>query len=196
MNTTGKVILWDVMGTLTHDPFFVEVPAFFDMTLAELIACKHPDNWVRFELGQIDEDAMLRGFFADGRAFDGDGLKRTMQAAYRLLPGIEALLDRLAARGHSMHALSNYTQWYQLIESQLSLSRWLRWSFVSCEVGARKPQPEIYRHALKTLGVEPTGCVFIDDREENCEGARAVGIEAIRFENAAQLAAALHSLGM
>ena len=26
-----RVILWDVMGTLVHDPFFVEIPQFFGM---------------------------------------------------------------------------------------------------------------------------------------------------------------------
>lgn len=195
MNTPPKIILWDVMGTLIHDPFFVEVPAFFEMTLQELIECKHPDNWVRFELGQIDDAAMLKGFFADGRAFDGEGLKGTMQRAYRLLPGIEALLDRLRANANPMHALSNYTQWYRLIEAQLQLSRWLKWSFVSCEVGARKPQAQIYLHALETLGARPADCVFIDDREENCEGARGVGMHSIRFESAAQVGAALVSLG-
>jgi len=49
------------------------------------------------------------------------------------------LLHELYAGGVPLHALSNYPRWYQLIEDRLELSRYLRWSFVSCLIGMRKP---------------------------------------------------------
>lgn len=53
--------------------------------------------------------------------------------------------------------------------------------FLSYQIGVRKPHPDIYRHALDTLGVPGEECFFIDDLPENVETARAVGINAHQF---------------
>ncbi len=52
---------------------------------------------------------------------------------------------------------------------------------LSYEVGALKPEPEIYLDALEKLSLPPQECVYIDDVEEYAEGAKAVGIRGIRF---------------
>jgi putative hydrolase of the HAD superfamily len=54
-------------------------------------------------------------------------------------------------------------------------------STYSCDVRMTKPDPRIYRHCLEGLGVEAGEAVFLDDREENVEAAREVGIHAILF---------------
>ena len=51
----------------------------------------------------------------------------------------------------------------------------------SSEVGIRKPDPAIYRLACERLGVPPGRAAFVDDIETNVEGARALGMTAIRF---------------
>ena len=57
---------------------------------------------------------------------------------------------------------------------------------ISAEVHLHKPQPEIYRLAAERLEVAPEECVFVDDLRENCEGAEAVGMTAVRHRNAAR----------
>jgi HAD superfamily hydrolase (TIGR01509 family) len=188
--------LLDVLGTLVYDPFYVEVPDFFGMTLEELLAAKHPSAWAEFERGSIDEAELERRFFRDGRAYDHAGLRARMEGAYRLFEGIEPLLAELSAAGVAMHALSNYPDWYLLIERRLKLSRFLEWSFVSCRTGHRKPEAEAFRAALAHLCLAPARAVFVDDREENCAAARALGIDALRFTGAEELRAALAERGV
>ncbi len=191
-----RVLLLDVMSTLVHDPFHVEVPAFLGMSLAELIDVKHPRAWVEFEHGSTDEDAFLSRFFADGRAFDGPGLKGAMRQAYRYLPGIEPLLHECYARGLPMHALSNYPAWYEMIEEQLALSRYVPWTFVSCNTGLRKPDPAVFEHVLSTLELPASACVLVDDVAQNCQAARDQGMDAIRFTDAAALRRGLVERGV
>jgi FMN phosphatase YigB (HAD superfamily) len=57
-----------------------------------------------------------------------------------------------------------------------------------------KPQPEIYRLAAKRLEVDPAECIFVDDLKENCEGAEAVGMTAIRHRSAPETIARLKEL--
>jgi epoxide hydrolase-like predicted phosphatase len=65
---------------------------------------------------------------------------------------------------------------------------------ISAEVGLHKPQPAIYRLAAERLEVEPAACIFVDDLKENCEGAEAVGMTAIRHRSAPETIARLTDL--
>ena len=65
----------------------------------------------------------------------------------------------------------------------------------SCELRAIKPDPVIYRHSLSLLSTAPSETLFVDDREENIQAARAAGIHGILFESVAQLRKDLQKLG-
>jgi HAD superfamily hydrolase (TIGR01509 family) len=184
------------MSTLVHDPFYEEMPQFFDLPFPDLLQTLQPGAWVDFELGDRSESEFLRDFFADGRRFDHDGFVRTIREAYRWLPGMEALLGDLHASGHAMHAFSNYPVWFRMIEQRLTVSRFAEWSFVSCLIGLRKPDPAIYEHVLDELGASAEDCIFIDDRSSNCRAAEEVGIRSIRFEGADRLREALRHAGV
>lgn len=58
---------------------------------------------------------------------------------------------------------------------------------LSGEEGVVKPNPAIFRIVAERLGVDSRECVMIDDIEENCSGADAAGMRAIRYESNAQL---------
>jgi HAD superfamily hydrolase (TIGR01509 family) len=196
MPSRRPVLLFDVMDTLVEEPFWRAMPAFFGLTLEELLAVKHPTAWVEFELGQIEEQEFLARFFRDGRAFDRAAFLAAVHGAYRWLDGMEALLGELGRAGFALHALSNYPRWYQAIEARLGLGRYLAWSFVSCDTGLRKPDPESFLQAARQLGLAPGECLLVDDREENCAAARALGLQALPFRGAAELRAELVRRGL
>ena len=52
-------------------------------------------------------------------------------------------------------------------------------------VGARKPDPRIYEIVVERLQLPASACVFVDDRAENCDGARAAGMHAVHFVDTA-----------
>lgn len=184
---TPQVVLFDVMDTLVHDPFRHEMPAFFEVDLTTMMARKHPSAWVEFELAERDEASFLRDFWCDGRAYDMHAFRETVFAAYRYLDGIEAILNDLRGGGVPMHAASNYPAWYLEIEARTGLSRYLEWSFVSCELGLRKPDPRYFEAVLAELGVPAAHCLFVDDQPRNCEAARRLGFDVIQFAGAAAL---------
>lgn len=65
---------------------------------------------------------------------------------------------------------------------------------VSAEVGIVKPDARIYELAAEKLGVKPSGCVFVDDREGYCAAARELGMQAIWYKDFAQFRAELEEL--
>jgi HAD superfamily hydrolase (TIGR01509 family) len=187
------VLLFDVMSTLVYDPFHEALPGFFDLSLRELIEQVQPGTWVQFELGAIDEAAALARMFRDGRDVDREALIAMLRSTYRWLPGMEALVGELRAAGVVMHVLSNYPTWYRLIEAELRLSRYLPWTFVSCHTGVRKPSAQAYLGPAQHLGRPASELLLIDDQPVNCEAAKKLGIDALRFRDARELRGELRS---
>ena len=68
--------------------------------------------------------------------------------------------------------------------------------FSSCFLGARKPDAEIYRRALDVTQREPGECVFIDDRLENVESARQLGMHGLQYKDGEQLRRELGEQGI
>ena len=65
----------------------------------------------------------------------------------------------------------------------------------SSEINLIKPDPAIYQHTLRGLGVSARETLFVDDRELNIKAARALGIHSIEFQSVAQLKGELEALG-
>ncbi|MCD2443989.1 HAD family phosphatase [Agromyces sp. SYSU K20354] len=109
-------------------------------------------------------------------------------------PGTLRVLHALVAGGTRIALLSN---------AGADFAGWLRHGsfaplfervFVSGELGLVKPEPEIYRHAMAELGIEPADLLFVDNRAENVEGARAVGGDGHVFADARALESWLRDL--
>lgn len=175
------------------------MPAFFGLSFQELLAAKHPTAWVDFECGCITEEEMVSKFFLDGRPVDGDRLKSVMREKYHYIDGMESLLSRLSSAGYEMHTLSNYPSWYKIIEDKLKLSKYVKWTYISCEgpmQGHRKPNAQAYASVLSHLGIPPERALFVDDRGVNIEGAIQSGIQSILFKNADALERDLRARGL
>lgn len=66
----------------------------------------------------------------------------------------------------------------------------------SCWLGARKPSRRFYERALAITQANPTSSLFVDDREQNVQPARHLGMATILFRDAAQLEAELRGMGV
>lgn len=65
----------------------------------------------------------------------------------------------------------------------------------SAEVRLIKPDAAIYEQTLRGLGSVARETLFVDDRENNVQAARALGIHSIQFESVKQLSKELEVLG-
>ena len=77
---------------------------------------------------------------------------------------------------------------------EFGLRKYFSAFFSSCFLGIRKPDEPIYRTALNTVQRLPDESLFIDDREENLEVPRKLGMLTIQFQNAGLLQSSLRKL--
>ena len=189
------IVCLDLMGTLLADPYRAAIRAATDRPLHDVAARRDPAAWPAFERGEIDERAFAERFFPDGSTFDLATFHRVRRAGYRFLPGMRDLLEELGPRVRCVGA-TNYPVWVDEVAARFGLARWLEEIWASCRIGVRKPDEAFYRRMLDDLDVEPWECLFIDDREINCDAAERLGMRAHRFSGVEGLRERLHAEGL
>jgi FMN phosphatase YigB (HAD superfamily) len=108
-----------------------------------------------------------------------------------------ALIDRVRP-AVPCHALSNTNATHiAAIEERFPrlLPRFER-VFVSHEIGHRKPAPQAFAHVLEALELPASQVLFFDDLAENCEAARALGLQAVLVRRPADVRDALAERGL
>ena len=110
------------------------------------------------------------------------------------VPATCALLRRLRTR-YPLYLLSDTNEiHFGYVKQTVEVLQLFDEFVVSYEVGVLKPDPAIYQEALRRSGLPAEACVFFDDRQENVDGARRVGMHAFRFTSAEQCATDLETL--
>ena len=82
------------------------------------------------------------------------------------------------------------------IEASYSFVRLFPARIYSCHVGASKPSPVIYHHALREVSAMPDEALFIDDLRDNVHGAMSVGMLGFHFTGADELLSEFSRLGL
>jgi 2-haloacid dehalogenase len=113
------------------------------------------------------------------------------------VPGVPELVAALDARGVPLFAITNFSAdfWPPFRAREDRFFGRFRDIVVSGEEKLLKPDPALYRLALHRFGLEPAEVLFVDDRAVNVEGARAVGMHAHLFTDAADLGVRLEADG-
>lgn len=96
-------------------------------------------------------------------------------------------MHELRGRGYKMAiCTNNIREWEAQWRAMLPVDKIFDVVVDSAFVGSRKPEPRIYQITLERLGASADEALFIDDVEVNCDGARELGIDAIRFRSTEQ----------
>ena len=152
-----------------------------------------------FELGHLSDEQFHQEFCrrtdtqADFRAF-------TLAAAdfFELNTHILPIVASLSHTRHRLGVLSNTCRlhWRHCVNRYRVIAESFSVCVLSCDLGAVKPEPEIYRVAAQRAGVHPAEIFFVDDLEDNVNGALAAGFDAVRYVSMPQLADDLRGRGI
>ena len=194
-------VIFDYGRVLSLAPSADELQQF-----AALVGVTEPPFFEIYSATRHDYDRGLTDFRQHWRAFcDAAGVELGPAQVERIAgmetlmwlrvnPEALALAREIKAQGVRIAILSNMP--HDLLAYVRSEFDWLDEFEVkiwSCEFGITKPDPAIYRACLDALGCEPARTLFFDDRPNNVEAARDLGMEAHIFESAEQARAIVHA---
>ena len=131
-------------------------------------------------LGQLSTSELWAGAGVDG---DPATLDRAYLAQFRMTGGLLAFLDKLSHKKIPVACLSNdVALWSRLLRQGFGLDTKIGPWIVSGDIGARKPDQMIYDALRTTVGAPFDVYLFIDDRVENLDTARKLGMKTALFD--------------
>ena len=107
------------------------------------------------------------------------------------------LIQSLKAQGYNVYLLSNYGKTsFEAAKNhgRLSFLPLVDGGVISYEVQIVKPEPAIYKKLLEKYNLAAEECVFLDDKAENIEAAKALGFHGIVVESYEQASEALNKI--
>ncbi len=121
--------------------------------------------------------------------------RSVMKDAIGINPKMYTLVDQLKEQEIPVGLLSNIDERLSKLIRDFGLYEPFNPCLLSCEIGIEKPDLKAYEFLLAQLKHPAEEIVFIDDRPENVEAAKAVGLDAILFESEQQLRGELAKRG-
>ena len=142
------------------------------------------DDWDKGDSGLYTTQEWLDSFIENDPEIEGD-IRKVFEgfgASIVPYPVTERWLSYIREKGMKMYYLSNYSdEMYCQSEEQLSFLKTFDGGVFSWREKCMKPDPKIYEILLKRYKIVPEQALFFDDRLENVEGARKVGINGVVF---------------
>ena len=101
---------------------------------------------------------------------------------WELYPEVPEVLEKLQPR-FQLAVISNFDGRLRFILEHLGISKFFSHVFISSELGADKPDPEIYRRALNFIHLKPNEVLHVgDDPERDWKGATATGLSIFQLD--------------
>lgn len=198
-----KAVIFDYGEVLCHRPTAEEIAqlaGFFNLRVDQL-----PALWERnrgpYDRGDLTPQVYWSAFAKDaGIELAPERLEEVHDLDIAMWSNINSSMvtwaNQLRTSGMKVGLLSNMHP--EMVAYCRKHFSWLKeFDFVtfSGEVKLIKPDPAIYEHTLRGLGVTAGEALFLDDREVNIRAAQALGIYSLRFESIEQLRGELTAAG-
>lgn len=189
-----EAVLFDLGGVFTDSPFAAAEALGRDLgaepgcVMTIVFGPYHSDTdhpWHRLERGELTVEDANAEISALGRK---EGLDIDLFKVLGALSvgGVvrQPLVDKvrsLRGRGYRTGLVTNNVREFSEVwRNMIPIDEIFEVVVDSCEIGIRKPDPAIFRHALALLGnVAAERVVFLDDLASNISAARALGIHGI-----------------
>ena len=101
---------------------------------------------------------------------------------WELYPEVLEVLEKLSPR-FKLAVVSNFDGRLRMILEHLGISQFFKNVFLSSELGADKPDPEIFRRALNVIQLQPNEVLHVgDDPERDWKAAAAAGLSIFQLD--------------
>lgn len=157
-----------------------EAEAAAERWLREWAPTYRRESWLTALAAQSVNDERLAGQL--GERFPVERRRRR-----EVYPEVTAVLDRLRG-SHALGVVTNGASCLQREKlAAANLSRYFDVVVVSAEVGAAKPEPVIFEHALAQFGVPSANALMVGDSfTRDVEGATRAGLDAVWLNRTAR----------
>jgi len=202
-----EAVLFDIYGTLIHiktDEQDIETYACLSKWLSYFGIMIQPTELKDLYLGTVNRmleetgekypEVDLRNVFK--RMFKAEASKNPLEKSLHemavitfrscsrrnidVYPNVKETLEKLKRKNYKLGIVSNAQKVFTMPELRMfNLEKYFDKIVISSDFGFKKPDPRLFRIALKALNVKPSKAVYVGNDAVDVEGAHSVGMKAI-----------------
>lgn len=148
------------------------------------------EEWIMLDKGILDQDEVVERF-SDKYPADADKIDNIFQRWTEMLKpisGTVTVLKKLRDQNYKLYALSNFhIKAFKKVFNDNVFFQYFNGIVISAEEKIIKPEKAIYQKLISRYQIIPEESIFIDDTEENLEGADKFGFKTILFRSPLEL---------
>lgn len=155
--------------------------------------------WNEFDRGAFSDEEMIRLFIQNAPELETEIREICRDIHDMLTPRDYAVpwVKNLKKNGYRVLFLSNFSRKAEVeCAHTLNFLPYMDGGIMSYKYRLIKPDPAIYEALIQKYELRPEECVFLDDRQDNCEAARKKGMKAIVFTSQEEAQEQLIRLGV
>lgn len=150
-----------------------------------------------FIISKINSENVLENMFKElGINEDANNFLYIFNSMPKINTEIFKIIRKLKNNHKTALLSDNFDEMTKTIRENLNLKKYFDFVIFSNEVGLVKTENKTYKFVIRKLKCKPSECIFIDDKKENIERARKLGIDGILFKNTNQLKKSLVRLNV
>lgn len=141
--------------------------------------------WDRLDMGTIEDEELISAVKARLPKRLHDAAEKIYYNWYYNIPEIEGMRKVIALcreKGFGVFLLSNISRGFAERRNEIPILSELDGCIFSSTAGLIKPSREIFEHLCQSFDLTPSETLFIDDNEQNVDGADKFGIIAYHFD--------------
>lgn len=197
-----EVIVFDLGGVIVNVNFKSPLGKLFDNTGASSNNIKEISNFSKllrqYDMGKIsakDFNKKINDHLNIELSFD-EFVSASNEAIEAGDDGIEDIVRSLSKKYHLAILSNTNPVHYEHINEKYPIIGLFEHVLLSYEMRAMKPEVEAYNKLMQTTSKPPFRHLFIDDRIENINAAKEIGMDGICYESVKSLIAALKERGI
>ncbi len=156
-------------------------------------------EWDEFDRGALELEDIIRGFVKNDSTVEKE-IRMICENVHDMLGRRDYAIPwikQLKEKGYGVYYLSNFSRKAEVeCAHTLDFLPYMDGGILSYQENVIKPEPEIYQLLIDRYELIPDQCVFMDDKPENCEGARKAGMHAIIFTTKEEAEKELFKIGV
>lgn len=141
-------------------------------------------NWQALDEGSISYEEYQKETFSRLPERLHETARKCFATWYQHMIPIQPMWDMihtLKEQHTGLYILSNAPVFFEEHADFFEITRLFDGAVYSGSIRKFKPNPEIYQYLFDTFSLDPADCFFIDDKPENIESAKKLGMNGMVF---------------
>ena len=174
-----KAIILDMYGVIVKQTGGDFVP-YVQRTFPDLKPEEIYIPWFKADVGELTSLEVWEKL-----GFKGD-IERIEKEYLDTMEINDGFLDFISSvnKNYKMAIISNdSSRWSKFIREKFDVNKHFDVISISGDLKIQKPDERIFELTIEQLGCRAEDCLYVDDREENLEAARKVGMNVVLFNS-------------